>query len=166
VEHPLVQQGVNIVKLFTTVIYCHFIATQSFCVIKTILQLQLLLNGSKLLLYYYNTEGDYYKYCNIKYRGNLPWYFNPRKSRNCSKLLRYFITLTPEVCLINIKLMLFRRKHASLLPLKQGLPQVNKFYCQGLKKVANSGKKFSDFHLKVQGTILKTINELLFKLKK
>ncbi len=77
-----------------------------------------------------------------------------------------FITLTPEVCLINIKLMLFSRKHASLLPLKQGLPQVNKFYCQGLKKVANSGKKFSDFHVKVQGAILKTINELLFKLKK
>jgi hypothetical protein len=38
----------------------------------------------------YTAQGEYYKYCYVKYHDNLPWYFNPRKSKYCTKLQRYF----------------------------------------------------------------------------
>ncbi len=64
--------GANVIKLFNVVIYCCSTVIPSFCVINW---------------YYYGY------YCGMLVSNTmvlLPWYFNPRKSRHCSKLPWYF----------------------------------------------------------------------------
>ncbi len=63
-----ISPGVNVIKLFTAVIYCCSAVIPSFCVIK---------------LYYY---GNY-----LGMLVKIPWYFNLRKSRYRSKLPIVFL---------------------------------------------------------------------------
>jgi hypothetical protein len=71
----------------------------------------------------------------IKYHGNLPWYFNLRKSRYCSKLPWYFYNTD--------------QKYNGILTLEKGGTMVN--YCGifiTLAQLATSvSDKFCNFYL-------------------
>ncbi len=87
--------GLNVIKPFTAVIYCHFMVILSFCVIK-----------QHYLSYYCRMAVNYHRICvtnvikhNLTLNGrNILHHFNPRKSRVKITAVIYhgiFITLAP-----------------------------------------------------------------------
>ncbi len=85
----------DVIKLVTAVIYGYFMAVLSSCVVK----LHYLVNYSGMAVNYHGKKFYYINHGGkLKYPGNLPWYFNPSKSRvkiTAVNYCRIFMTLAP-----------------------------------------------------------------------